>query len=88
MTFPFGEIVVEVRVHCDSLPTTDFVPVSETVLFPTVDGAGEGSEYVPAAITLPASCVTTQFAAWSRPDSPPLNAGPPAARGPSWSRST
>ena len=43
VTFPFGEVVVEVSVHCESLPTIDFVAVSETVLFPTVDGAGEGS---------------------------------------------
>ena len=43
VAFPFGETVVEFRIHCASLPTTDFVAVSETVLFPTVDGAGEGS---------------------------------------------
>ena len=43
VTFPFGEVVVEFRVHFESVPTIDFVAVSETVLFPTVDGEGAGS---------------------------------------------
>ena len=67
VTFPVGEMAFEFKVHWESL---SFFIMSVTVLFATVDGGRVTG--VPTGYALP--LVTTQFAAWSRPDSPPLNA--------------